>query len=340
MMTDPLVVGPATLVIIALSAFFVIIEFALMGARRQRLEARAATSRSARAALRGVHELTVMLAVAQLGITAATFALGAVTKPAVDAWIGPVLTDVGVPGWAAGGASFGLALFLVTFLHLVVGEMAPKSWAIAHPELAATLIGLPSRAIAWLLRPLLLWINAMANRLVAASGVEPVDEAAVGGQDADTIRQLVDHSASVGALDAAFRTQISRILDLERISLAEVVPDGPLTSIPADATVADVQRAAISSGHMRVLVGAADEGSPRQVHVRDTLVEEDDTPVSPLAREALVLEGDIPVHEALTRMRAASEQLAVVRQGGEHLGVVTIADILRRVLPRERAGTP
>ena len=127
MMTDPLVVGPATLVIIALSAFFVIIEFALMGARRQRLEARAATSRSARAALRGVHELTVMLAVAQLGITAATFALGAVTKPAVDAWIGPVLTDVGVPGWAAGGASFGLALFLVTFLHLVVGEMAPKS---------------------------------------------------------------------------------------------------------------------------------------------------------------------------------------------------------------------
>lgn len=338
-MDNPVVVILATVAIIALSAFFVIIEFSLMGARRNRLEARAATSRSARAALRGVHELTIMLAVAQLGITAATFALGAVTKPAVDAWIGPLLTDVGVPGWAAGGASFALALFVVTFLHLVIGEMAPKSWAIAHPELAATLIGLPSRGIAWLLRPLLTWINSMANRLVSASGVEPVDEAAVGGQDADTIRQLVDHSASVGALDAAFRTQISRVLDLERIALADLVPDGPLTSIPANATVADVQEAAVSSGHMRILVGADGEGVPRQVHVRDTLTQPGDRPVEGLAREALILEGDIPVHEALTRMRAASEQLAVVRRDGAHLGVVTIADILRRVLPRERAGS-
>lgn len=337
MMTDPVVVVPVTLVIVALSAFFVIIEFALMGARRQRLEARAATSRSARAALRGVRELTLMLAVAQLGITAATFALGAVTKPAIDAWLGPVLTGAGVPDWAAGGTSFALALFVATFLHLVVGEMAPKSWALAHPELAATIIGLPSRGIAWVLRPLLLWINGMANKLVSASGVEPVDEAAVGGRDADTIRQLVDHSASVGALDVAFRKQISRVLDLERIVLADVVPGGPLASIPESADVAEVQRAAVASGHMRILVGAAGEGSPRLVHVRDTLLEPEGAPVASIARAALVLESGLPVHEALTQMRSASEQLAVVRRDGEYLGVVTIADILGRILPRERA---
>lgn len=338
MMTDPLFIVPATVVIIALSAFFVIIEFALLGARRQRLEAKAATSRAARAALRGVHELTIMLAVAQLGITAATFALGAITKPAMDAWIGPVLTDVGVPGWIAGGASFALALFLVTFLHLVVGEMAPKSWAIAHPELAATIVALPARGLAWIFRPLLRWINTMANRLVAASGVEPVDEAAVGGQDADTIRQLVDHSASVGALDAAFRTQISRVLDLERIVVADLVGSGVPTGVPAEATVADVQSAAMASGHMRVLVGALGDGLPHHVHVRDTLPEPLDAPVERLTRETLVLEGDIPVHEALTRMRAASEQLAAVRRDGDFIGVVTITDILRRVLPRERVG--
>lgn len=338
MMTDPLLIVPATTVIIVLSAFFVIIEFALLGARRHRLESRAATSRSARAALRGVHELTIMLAVAQLGITAATFALGAVTKPAVDAWIGPVLTDLGVPGWVAGGTSFALALFLVTFLHLVVGEMAPKSWAIAHPELAATIIALPARGLAWVFRPLLRWINTMANRLVAASGVEPVDEAAIGGQDADTIRQLVDHSASVGALDAAFRTQISRVLDLERIIVADLVAEAAPTGVPASATVADVQSAAMASGHMRVLVGTLGDGLPHHVHVRDTLPEPVGGPVGHLARESLVLEGDIPVHEALTRMRAASAQLAVVRRDGDFIGVVTITDILRRVLPRERAG--
>lgn len=338
-MDSPITTTLATIAILVLSAFFVSIEFALLGARRHRLEAEAASSPTARAALRGIHELTIMLAVAQLGITACTFALGAVTKPAVDSGLHPLISSLGVPEWAAGGASFALALFLVTFLHLVIGEMVPKSWAIAHPELAAKIIAVPSRGFAWLFRPLLAWINTMANRLVAASGVEPVDEAAVGGQDADTIRQLVDHSASVGALDAAFRTQISRVLDLERIVLADLLTDTPPTSVPARATVADVQAAAVSSGHMRILVDTDGTVPPRHVHVRDTLPEPVDGPVEPLARTALVLEADIPVHEALTRMRAASEQLAVVRRGGDHLGVVTIADILRRVLPRERAGT-
>ena len=91
-MTDWLFVTIATAALIILSAIFVIIEFALLGARRHRLEERAVESRSARAALKGMNELTVMLAGAQLGITACTFALGAITKPAVDAWLGPLFT--------------------------------------------------------------------------------------------------------------------------------------------------------------------------------------------------------------------------------------------------------
>lgn len=91
------------------------------------------TARSARAALRGMNDLTLMLAGAQLGITFCTFALGTVTKPAVDQWLGPLFLSLGMPDWVAGGTSFALALFVVTFLHLVIGEMAPKSWAIAHP---------------------------------------------------------------------------------------------------------------------------------------------------------------------------------------------------------------
>lgn len=335
---NPVTVVLVTLVLLVLSAFFVVIEFALMGARRHTLEAEAATSSSARAALRGIHELTIMLAVAQLGITACTFALGAVSKPAVDGWLGPLLTAVGVPGWLAGGTSFALALLVVTFLHLVVGEMAPKSWAIAHPELAAKAIGLPSRGLAWVFRPLLVWVNAMANRLVAASGVTPAERAAVGGQDADTIRQLVDHSASVGALDAGFRTQISQVLDLDRIVVADLVPPGTPTAVPEGATVADVQRAAARSGHMRILVGDR-AARPRQVHVRDTLCEPDDHPVAALAREAMTVDAQTPVHEALRRMRSASEQLSVVVRDGQFVGVVTISDILRQVLPGERGRT-
>lgn len=125
-MTNPWIVLLVTAALIALTAFFVIIEFALLGARRHRLEETAVTSRGARAALKSVNELTVMLAGAQLGITACTFALGAVTKPAVDSWLSPLFTEIGLPYWLADGTSFFLSLLVVTFLHLVIGEMAPK----------------------------------------------------------------------------------------------------------------------------------------------------------------------------------------------------------------------
>lgn len=163
-MSNPLIVTLVTLVLIALSAFFVIIEFALLGARRHRLEELAADSRSARAALRGMNDLTLMLAGSQLGITFCTFALGAVTKPAVSNWLGPMLLMLGLPAWAANGASFAIAFFFVTFLHLVVGEMAPKSWAIAHPERSALAVGLAGQAYIWPLRPLMKWVNRIANR--------------------------------------------------------------------------------------------------------------------------------------------------------------------------------
>lgn len=217
-MNDPLIVTLVTIALIVLSALFVIIEFALLGARRHRLEELAPSSRSARAALRGMNDLTLMLAGAQLGITFCTFALGAVTKPAVDNWLGPLLVVWGVPEWAAGGASFALALFVVTFLHLVVGEMAPKSWAIAHPERSALAVGLVSRAYIWPLRPLLSWVNRIANRLVKASGVEPVESAAVGGQDIATIRKLVEHSAEVGTLQPGLQQQISSLIDLGHLA--------------------------------------------------------------------------------------------------------------------------
>jgi CBS domain containing-hemolysin-like protein len=334
-MSEGLVVTIATVILIALSAFFVIIEFALLGARRHRLEETAATDRSARAALKGVNELTLMLAGAQLGITACTFALGAVTKPALDYWFGPILTAWGLPDWAAGVLAFSLSLLIVTFLHLVVGEMAPKSWAIAHPETAAKLIGIPSRVFIWPFRPLLVWVNSIANRLVRASGVVPVESAAVGGQNAETIRHLVELSARTGKLDSSFRDQLEGAIELETLRLdALVKPRATPTVVPADATVADVQRAAAQSGHMRILVGDPSTGAPGVVHVRDTLLDALDAPAAPFVRSALTMAGDTPVYEVLAQMRATSQQLVVVVDDGAFRGVVTLSDVLPRLLPR------
>lgn len=332
-MNDPLIVTLVTIALIVLSAIFVIIEFALLGARRHRLEELAPTSNSARAALRGMNDLTLMLAGAQLGVTFCTFALGAVTKPAVDNWLGPLLIVLGVPEWAAGGASFALALFVVTFLHLVVGEMAPKSWAIAHPERSALAVGLISRAYIWPLRPLMRWVNRIANRLVKASGVEPVESAAVGGQDIATIRKLVEHSAEVGTLKPALQQQISSLIDLGTLPIEELVTsDAVPVHVTFDASVADVRVIAAQSGHLRILILGADE-LPLVVHLRDTLLEPDTRPAREIARQVFVLDAKTPVYESLALMRKSSVQLAVVMQDGQLRGVVTLADILERILP-------
>lgn len=331
-MTDPLIVTIATILLIVLSAFFVIIEFSLLGARRHRLEELAPESRSARAALRGMNDLTLMLAGAQLGITICTFALGAITKPAVDYALEPILLGWGSPVWLAQSSSFFLSLFVVTFLHLVIGEMAPKSWAIANPERSAMSISILARAYTWPLRPVLKWINVIANRMVRATGVEPVESAAVGGQDAATIRHLVEHSAEVGRLEPGLRNQISSLIDLGTMPIESIIATDHIPStVKPDATMAEVRDVASRTAHMRLLMG--DAGAPMVIHVRDILLHDDAIPAATVARPAFILKAKTPIYEALANMRSASVQLAVVMNGNQITGIVTLADILTRVLP-------
>lgn len=333
---NPWVVVAATVVIVALSAFFVAVEFAALAAKRHRLEEAAPDSRSARAALRNSAELTLLLAGSQLGITAATLALGAVSKPAVHHWLTPLFESWGLPPVAADVAGFVLALLVITFVHLVVGEMAPKSWAIAHPERSATLLAVPMRAFMAVSRPLLRVLNAAANALVRRVGVEPADEVAV-GHSPDALRHLVEHSANVGALDAGFSAQITGALELERMTVRELVdPAAPLGSVPADGDVAAVREATRRTGHLRILLGSR-ERLTGVVHVRDTLTSAGDAPAAGLARPVFTLEAGTSVHAALARMRESRNHLAVVTDAGAVLGVVTLADVLRRLFP-EPAG--
>jgi CBS domain containing-hemolysin-like protein len=334
-MSNPWVVASATVVIIALSAFFVAVEFALLAAKRHRLEDAAASSRAARAALRSSAELTVLLAGSQLGITACTLALGAITKPAVHHWLTPVFESWGAVAWLADVAGFVFALVIVTFLHLVVGEMAPKSWAIAHPEASATLLALPMRAFMAVTRPVLVALNEAANWCLRRVGVEPTGQVA-SGRSPEDLRHLVEHSANVGALDQAYSEQLSGALDLRRLTVADLLRgSGDLAIVDGAATAADVREAADRSGHLRILVRPGGAAAPTGVvHVRDTLLLDDAAPVADLVRDAFVLAADTPLHTALTRMRETSNHLALVHQASGEVGVVTLADVLARIFPR------
>lgn len=326
-----------TVAIIILSAFFVIIEFSLLAARRNRLEETAETSASSRAALRSMNELTLMLAGAQLGITAATFALGAITKPWVHHLLMPVFESLPIPTGVADALSFLLALFIVTFLHLVVGEMAPKSWAIAHPESAIKIIAIPARGFISIFRPLLAWINKMANKLVQKTGETPVESAAARGYDANTLQHLVDHSRDTGALDEESASQITGVIALETSTVGEAVAeDEDVVILSSGATVQDIQDTARSTGHMRVLMADQEWDTPRLVHVRDTLLAAPGTPALEFTRDVLVLNESTTIHEALDKMRAENQQLAVIiPDSGERrlLGVITWQYILNRLWP-------
>ena len=135
---------------------------------------------AARAALRSARDISLLLAGSQLGITLCTLGLGAVAKPAVHDLLVPVFTAWGLPAVTADVVAFIVALVVVTFVHLVVGEMAPKSWAIAHPERSAILLALPMRAFMTVTRPVLLALNALANACLRRVGVEPVEQQGAG----------------------------------------------------------------------------------------------------------------------------------------------------------------
>lgn len=331
MIESPLLVVVATIAIIALSAFFVAAEFALIAARRHRLEDAATHSRSARAALRNASELTVLLAGCQLGITVCTLALGAIAKPAVHDWLAPVFESTGLPAVAADVIAFILALFIVTFLHLVIGEMAPKSWAIAHPEKSATMLALPMRAFLWLTRPLLVGLNNLANVLLRRVGVEPT-QARSSHQDPAALAHLVEHSATVGVLDSVHSQRLAVALEMESLTVGALVRRGrAVTMVPPTARVADVRAATLREGHLRVLVGTG-EDIVGVVHVRDTLTLPDDAPVTPLMRPVLTLDAATSVHAALERMREQRSHLTVITDPEGLVGLVSLTDVVRGLI--------
>ena len=348
LMSNPLVIVPATILLIAASAFFVAVEFSLISARRHRLEDEAAHSASARAALRNASDLSLLLAGSQLGITLCTLALGSITKPAVHHWLTPVLTGWGLPLWTADVIAFILALIIVTFLHLVVGEMAPKSWSITHPEYSATLLALPMRGFLWLTRPLLILLNSIANSILHRLGVEAVDEVAA-GQDADSLRELVRHSGEAATLDATHHRQLLSALELQELTVGDLLGergvDTPATpqemsSVDIAANPEEIRETARRTGHLRLLV-LDGETAVGVVHARDAIDVGTAATARELMRPSVSLEHDLSVAEAFRRMREARAHLVVVELSGHHpgthtsevRGVLTLDDVVRRLLP-------
>ncbi|MGQ0839069.1 hemolysin family protein [Actinokineospora sp.] len=326
-----------SLVLLVANAFFVAAEFALVASKRHRLEeAAAAGSRAARAAVAGARELSMMLAGAQLGITVCTLGLGALAKPAVADLFAPVFAALGLSaGWSY-PVAFTLAVIVVVFLHMVIGEMAPKSWAISHPERSALLLALPFRAFTRATRPALVLLNSMANATLRVVKVEPQDTLAQ-AHGPDDLRLLLRESREHGLLPEQQHRMLAGVLQVQRTTVGQVMaPRADMVTIPAEATARDVEQVSRTSGRSRLVV-VDDAGAPVGiVHVREAVratMADRTVTAGELMTEPLVLPADRSAAAAVAEMRAQRSQLALVGGAeGEIVGLAALEDLLEEIL--------
>ncbi|HEY8582732.1 MAG TPA: CNNM domain-containing protein, partial [Capillimicrobium sp.] len=191
-----------SVVLLAANAFFVGAEFAVISARRSVVEPLADEGRrGARATLRAMEQVSLMLAGAQLGITVCTLGLGYLGEPAIAHLLEEPFHAVGVPDPLLHPIAFAIALSIVGYLHVVLGEMVPKNIALAGPERAALVLAPALALFVRAARPAIAVFNWIANAALRLIGVEPRDEVA-SAFTRDEVAGFVEESRREGLLDA------------------------------------------------------------------------------------------------------------------------------------------
>src|SRR4029078_4137353 len=249
-----------TVALLAASGFFVGAEFALISARRDRLEALAEQGKhSAVTVIRAGENLPVMLAGGQLGITVSLILLGRVGEPAVAHLLERPFHLLGLPAPVLHTASFVIAITIVVVLHVLLGEMVPKNIAIAGPESAAMLLVPPYLVWVRAARPVIAVYDWCAHVILRMFGVEAKSELENAVSTVE-LSEMIAESLSEGLLDPEEHNRLSRALRIRNRVVGEVaVPRGEVRAVPeaadrSEPTVAAIQSALAETGYSRFQV--------------------------------------------------------------------------------------
>lgn len=325
--------------LLLLNAYFVGAEFALMGARRSRIEPLANEGkRSAKIVLYALEHVTLMLATCQLGVTAASVALGAVAEPAISQVISRPMHALGAPNSLVSVVSVALALIIVVYLHVVLGEMVPKNLAVTTPEAAALIFGPPLVLLSKIFLPIVASLNWIANHSIRLFGFEPKNEVA-SAFTADEVVSIVKASKAAGVLDADVGL-ISSALEFSEHNARELmVKLADLDTISPSATPAEIESVIAQTGYSRFPV-AKDGILLGYVHLKDIISvpaerREDSLPPT-LIRALNTIDGDQEAEAALREMQRAGSHMATVVVDGEVQGVIFLEDILEELVGEVR----
>ncbi|MGH3588844.1 MAG: CNNM domain-containing protein, partial [Pseudonocardia sp.] len=318
-MADDLMALLAAVALLGANAFFVGAEFALISARRDRLEAMADEGvAAARTVIRAHADLSRMLAASQLGITICSLLLGRLGEPAVAHLIERPLGWVGMPAALLHPIAFTISLAIVVIAHILLGEMVPKNIAIAGPERTAIWLVPPFLVFTTVMRPLIELFNVLANGVLRLMGVEPRDELEASFTSGE-LADLIAESSREGLLADDESRRLARTLSSAEATVAAVlVPTPELVTLPAEPTVGDVARAVSDTGFSRFPVLAPAGGLAGYLHVKDILdlVDDPDAAVpAQRVRRLPEVPTSVRLDEALAVLRRARALLA------GHLGI-------------------
>jgi CBS domain containing-hemolysin-like protein len=325
-------------VLLLVNAFFVGAEFAVISARRSSIEPLAERgSKAAQTTLWAMEHATLMLATTQLGITVCSLLILNVSEPAIHHLLEYPL---GLTSWSEdtiGVVAFAVALALVTFLHVVIGEMVPKNLSFSVPDRAALMLAPPLVMVARVFKPIIFSLNWLANSVLRVFRVEPKDEAnstytleEVAGIVEQSTREGVLADTS-GTLSAAFEFTAKKVADVE-------VPMAQVVVLSKGATPADVQQAVAAHGFSRYVV-CDGEGQPSgYLHLKDvTDLDGPDVYTRPVPRQRIrpltAVAGDSDIEDALASMRRNRTHVArSVDAEGRASGVLFLEDIIEELV--------
>jgi CBS domain containing-hemolysin-like protein len=331
--------------LLILNAFFVGAEFALVSARRDRLEAMADRGvERARMVMRAAEHTSMMMAGAQLGITLCTIGLGALGEPTVAHFLEVVLGPVNLPAAVLHTLAFVIALLFVSILHIVLGEMVTKNIAIAAPE--RTAVWLTPVLIGWvrLVRPVISLLNAVANGTLRLLRVEPKDEIESAYTPVELANMIAD-SRREGLLDEEEHRRLTQTLSSAERTVAEVlVPLEEVETVPHPPTVGDVEEAVNRTGFSRFPVRMPDGRLNGYLHIKDVLDLSDQDPATPVPYHRIrglpELPADSRLDEALAALRRARSHVAkAVAADRTVLGVVALEDLVEEYVGTVRDAT-
>ncbi|MEU0396677.1 hemolysin family protein [Streptomyces sp. NPDC006208] len=330
------------LLLVLANGFFVGAEFALVSVRRSQIDPLAAAgSGRARQVLHGLENLPQMMAAAQFGITICSLTLGAVAEPTVAHLLEPVFHAARVPEGLVHPLGYVIALAVVVFLHLVVGEMLPKNLAMAAPEKTALWLSPGLVGFARLCRPVTTALGACARLVLRVFGVEPKDEVEA-VFTSEQLNRLVEDAGQAGLLEPAEQERLEDALELGSRPVSDVlIARSALVTVPPSVTPRQMEELTVRTGYSRFPVCSQDVDGPFMgyLHVKDVLDLEERERAVPqhIWRPMATLRAELPLDDALTVMRRAATHLAQVSDAsGRVLGLVALEDVLEMLVGEVR----